>query len=177
MSETNPPPPKTVDYAKLRRRFGLAFIISTGLFVVFSVCALSLASLNLNAAPPTRPSLLGTPTAARTAVPGTLFPTQAPTPTATPAPMFAAQQDPFDTLTIAAAIVGIAGTCLTSATTLSGFVITAVLSLRQERRQARFSDLERQLQAVELEKQKLELERMRREQHKEGENKDREGRP
>ncbi len=71
--------------------------------------------------------------------------------------------------------MGIAGTCLTSATTLGGFMITTVLNLRQERRQARVSELERQLQEVELEKQKLELERMRQEQRNRGENKDREG--
>lgn len=70
----------------------------------------------------------------------------------------------MDTLTLAAAVVGIAGTCLTSATALGGFAITTVLSLRQERRLATVSELERKLQEVALEKQRLELEKMKREQ-------------
>lgn len=173
MSETDPPSSKTVDYARLRRRFGLAFLISTGLFVVFTLCALGVTSLNIRAPSPTRaPS--GTQSLLPTLQPGTAAPTQEPPPTRTPLPAMspAGPSDPWDTFTLAAGIVGIAGTCLTSATTLGGFMITTVLSLRQERRHARVSELESQLQEVELEKQKLELERMRQAQRNRGENQD-----
>jgi hypothetical protein len=171
MSEAEPSP-KTVDYARLRNRFGLGFLISTSLFVLLSVCALTFASLNMSPAmtPTRRPER--TPTPIRTQIPSTAIPiTPAdtpptpedtePPPTATPTFPVTSAGGSLDTLTLAAAIVGIGGTCLTSMTTLAGFAVTTVLSLRQERRHARVSDLERQLQEVALEKKKLELERMK----------------
>jgi hypothetical protein len=154
MADQKSPRSKTTNYAKLRTRFGLAFVVSTLLFIVVSLCVLT----NLF----TLRSPSSSPTVAPTHNPD-ISPTDGPEPIPAP-PLTAA--NPTDTFAILASIVAIGGTCLTSLITLAGFVITAAISFRQERRESKVSDLERQRQELELEKQRLELEKMKRERDK-----------
>ena len=139
------------NYAKLRTRFGVAFLVSTLLFIVVSLCVLT----NL--------FTLRSPSPASTVAPThnpDISPTDGSEPI--PAPPLSAAS-PSDTFAILASIVAIGGTCLTALTTLVGFLITAAVSFRQERREAKVADLERKLQEAELEKQRLELEKLKRE--------------
>jgi hypothetical protein len=158
---------KRSPYPRSRRVFGVVFVASTlilGCVVVSWVLVLSPKRDRSEAIPPS-PTPASLQTAAASPPPGATPSTPAATaftPAATTMPVTPPPSN--NTLEFTAGGLALATSCLTSLTSLVGFVFTTVVGVRRERREVRSADLDRQIRELELERQRLELERKRLEQ-------------
>jgi hypothetical protein len=147
----------TRGYARWRRVFGLTFAVST--LILVSALAWRLPGLSefLFGVPsplPTLPTPTPTLQSAVTGLPRTPTPSRPVTPVPTPTPG-------GGNLEFTASAVAIAASCLTSLTSLIGFIFTTVVGIRKERRESQSAELDRKIRELELERQKLEMERKR----------------
>ncbi len=169
MSTSEPTPGERGRLSKWRRTFGLAFVASTGIFLLLTTVLFALGAVpGLVPIWPLRPTPSRTPTATVTPTPGhtgtaspSPFPTRPPTPTpARDLPGVVPLEAPG--LALLTGIVGIAASCLASVTTFVGFVVATAMTISKDRRDARDAELELRKRELELEKQKLELEELKR---------------
>jgi len=114
------------DIYRKRRSFAIAFLISTGVFVVLYLITRKVTPPDLLEGPPFQP----------------------------------VDPDSNDSyITILLALIGLAGSCLTSIVTLAGTISTTLIALRRESREDRLVDAEIRRKEMELRKEEARQEK------------------